>query len=204
MDQEKVWNEIGMLWKEFRNRPVEVVVDFLEGKRGKILDLGCGSGRNFVKSDELKWHGVDFSQGMLDKARARCIGEEIDVEIKKSGVDDIPYNDNFFDFALYVAVLHCVESEKARRRSLEELYRVLKSGSEALVSVWSRNQKRIKNRPKEGFVPWTAGEKKFERYTYIYDLDELVELCRSVGFEIVKVWEDRNVNVIVRKGRDAE
>jgi len=37
------------------------------------------------------------------------------------------------------------------------------------------------------------------RYTYVFDLDELVELSKKAGFEILNSWEERNVNVIVRK-----
>jgi len=37
------------------------------------------------------------------------------------------------------------------------------------------------------------------RYYYLYEKDELEDLIKNVGFEIVKIWEDYNINVIVRK-----
>ncbi len=199
MEQEKVWDTIGMPWEKFRNRPVEEVVNFLNGKIGKILDLGCGSGRNFIKNKNSKFYGIDFSEKMLNLAREYAKKEQMDVELVKSEVDKIPFDDNFFDAVIYSAVLHCVDSSDKRKKSLEEIYRVLKPGTEALISVWSQNQKRIKNKPKETFVPWTVGEEKFLRYTYIYDKDELEQEIKKAGFEIVKIWEDKNINVIVRK-----
>jgi ubiquinone/menaquinone biosynthesis C-methylase UbiE len=195
MDQEEVWDAIAGEWKEFRSYEVSHILDFLKGKKGRVLDLGCGSGRNFVRGSGLEFYGVDFSKRMVELSRERGIAKEV----KKGDVGEIPYGDGFFDCVVFSAALHCVDSAEKRKNSLEEVYRVLKVGGEALISVWGRGQNRLKNREKEGFVPWTVGEKKFERYTYIYDLDELIELCEGVGFDIVSSEEGENINVVVRK-----
>ena len=200
MEQEKVWDAIGEPWQDFRKRNVSETIEFLEGKSGKVLDLGCGSGRNFIKNDKLKFYGVDFSKTMLKLAEDYAKKEGIDFEVVKSSADKIPFDDEFFDVGIYSAALHCVDSEERRLLSVKELFRVLKTGGEAIISVWGKKQKRIKNKDKECFIPWTVGDKKYERYTYIFDKDELENLLESVGFKIVKSWEDRNVNVIVRKG----
>lgn len=205
MEQEKVWDAIARPWKEFRHYDVSYILDFLKGKKGRVLDLGCGSGRNFLDSKELELYGVDFSKRMVELSRGRRIAKEI----KKGSADSIPYDDGFFDLVIFNAVLHCVDSAEKRRKSLEEVYRVLSSkkddsgdpssGGEALISVWGRGQKRLKNRAKEGFVPWTLDGKKYERYTYIYELEELRGELKSVGFEVLKSWEDENLGFVVRK-----
>lgn len=69
ISQDKIWDEISVPWKNFRVKPVEEVVNFLKNKEGKILDLGCGSGRNFTKT-KGKIYGVDFSNNMLKFAKA--------------------------------------------------------------------------------------------------------------------------------------
>ena len=125
----------------------------------------------------------------------------ISVNLKKAPAEDLPFEDNYFDAVLMYAVIHCIDSVAKRKKALKEIYRVLKPGAEAIVSSWGPKSPRLKNKEKECFVPWTSrdGKDRTERYTYIYDLDELVELCKKVGFEIVNSWEERNVNVIVRK-----
>lgn len=194
MKQEKVWDAIAEKWGEFRTRPVDEVVDFLSGKCGSVLDLGCGSGRNFIESNDLEIYGIDFSEKLLEIAENKGY-----VELKKSTTDEIPYKNGLFDLVIFVRVLHCIESEKKRRRTFEEIYRVLKSGGEAVISTIGRNNQRVKNKPKEGVLPWTVEDKTYERYNYIYDKDELEEQLRDAGFEIVKSWEDKNINVIVKK-----
>ncbi len=57
----------------------------------------------------------------------------------------------------------------------------------------------MKNKGKESFIPWTVDRKKIERYTYIYDVNELVSELRGVGFEILDVKDGEKIVVIVQK-----
>jgi len=199
MEQEKVWDKVASPWKGFRKQKFPQIDEFLEGKKGKILDLGCGAGRNFSKQEGLEFYGVDFSSEMIKFAGEYAEEIGVDVELKVGEVNDIPYSDGFFGYVIYNAVLHCVETPEKRRKSLEEVFRVLKKNGEAIITVWSRNQKRVKNKPKESYIPWGVGGEKVMRYYYLYEKDELEDLIKNVGFEIVKIWEDYNINVIVRK-----
>ena len=198
MEQENIWDKIANPWKVFRDEPFEGVVEFLKNKKGNILDLGCGSGRNFVKI-EGKIYGVDFSKRIIEMARERAEDKGIDVELLKSEVYELPFEDNFFDGAIFIAVIHCIDHEEKRREALKQLYRVLKKGAEAMITVWSRNEERIKNKPKEAMIPWTVNGKKYMRYYYIYDKKEFEDLLKSVGFKIVSIKEDRNIVAIVKK-----
>lgn len=197
MNQEKVWDRIGESWNEFRVMVPPTVEKFLAEKKGKILDVGSGSGRNFLKIEGLDWYGVDFSSKMVEFAKKKGY-----IEVLKGDVSRLPYGDEFFDSVLCYAVLHCVDSVAARRKALEEIYRVLKVGGEAFISVWGAKSPRLKNKGKESYIPWTAREEgeKIERYTYVYDLEELKGIVEEVGFEVLEFWEERNVNLVLRKG----
>ena len=200
MKQEKVWDSIAVEWKDYRTKVPPTVEKFLEGKKGKILDMGCGSGRNIMKLPEVQWYGCDFSSEMLKYAKDFVDKKKIDAELVKCESDDLPYEDNFFDAVLCFAVIHCVDTAKKRKGTIEEIYRVLKPNATALISSWGPKSPKLRTKEKECFVTWSEREgKKINRYTYVYDLDELVELCKKTGFEIVNSWEERNVNVIVRK-----
>ncbi len=201
MDQEKVWDNISKRWNAFRTRTSPLVENFVSGKEGRILDLGCGSGRNFVKVDGLNWTAVDFSEKMVgySKKKAKKLG--MDVDVQKADSIKLPFEDNSFDGVLCYAVVHCIDSAVKRKKTLKEIYRVLKPGCEAYIVTWGKNAPRLKNKDKECYIPWTLKymKEKQMRYTYVYDKDEFVDLIKSVGFEVVKSWEEWNVNVIVRK-----
>jgi len=142
--------------------------------------------------------GLIFLGSYLRLLRAEGKGY---VELKKSEVSEIPYCDGFFDFVVFVRVLHCVDSAEKRRKGLEEIYRVLKDGGEAVISTIGWNNPRVKNKPKDGVLPWTIDGVKLERYNYVYELEELRDLLKDVGFEVLSSWEDRNVGFVVRKVR---
>jgi len=195
MEQEEVWDVVAEKWAEFRKNPVEEVIEFLKGKEGKVLDLGCGSGRNCLDIEVLDFYGVDFSKGLLELAKDKGY-----FELKKGFSYDVPYADEVFDYVVFARVLHCVDSVEKRRKSLEEVYRVLKKGGEALIVTWgAKGCKRLERGKKEGFVSWTVGDRKVERYTYVYEMSELMKELEDVGFEVLKSWEDKNLCFIVRR-----
>jgi ubiquinone/menaquinone biosynthesis C-methylase UbiE len=195
MNQEQVWNNIAKQWNEFRATSVDEVKDFLKNKKGKILDLGCGSGRNFIKNKNLEFYGTDFSEKLLKFAKSKNIA----TELKKSTTNKIPYQDNFFDHIIFVRVLHCIETENKRKKTLQEIYRTLKKNGEAVISTMGKSQQRIKNKPKEFYLPWTIKDKKFKRYTYIYDKDELENQLKETGFKIISIKEGDNIVAVVKK-----
>jgi ubiquinone/menaquinone biosynthesis C-methylase UbiE len=188
MNQEQVWDEIAKVWKGYRCRPLAEVSDFLAGKQGRILDLCCGSGRNFIK---IKGHfyGVDFSEEMLKFAKERANKMGVEAFISKTEADKLPFPDNFFDAAVFIDALHCIESQEGREKSLHELFRVLKTGAEAIISVWDKEKEQFKDKEKEIQVPWKVNDKVCNRYYYLYDKKEILDLLKLVGFQIKEVSE---------------
>ena len=76
-NQEKIWDKIAPSWNKFKSKPLFLATDFLKNKKGKILDLGCGSGRNFQKSKTKQFYGIDFSEKMLITAKKKNIAKEL-------------------------------------------------------------------------------------------------------------------------------
>jgi tRNA (uracil-5-)-methyltransferase TRM9 len=200
-DQKAVWDSIASKWNEYRAVPSVSFTELIRKIKleGKVLDLGCGGGRNFIKTDSVKWYGIDFSGEQLKYARQRAQKMNLDFELTEARVTDIPYHDCFFDMALYVATIHCLSGDE-REKSLSELFRVVKKGSKVLITSWYSPKLRG-----EKNLVWTKDESKIPRYTYFFSQKEFEELVRSAGFEILysgKEFSDRarwNNLVIVAK-----
>lgn len=190
--QEEVWDKIADPWKKFRAKPIQEAVDFLKTKKGKVLDLACGSGRNFFKSPNLKIYGVDFSQKMLDYAKKHAKKEKIDVKLLKSQAYEITFQSDFFDTAIFIASLQCIETSEKREKTLRELFRVLKPNSMALITAWDKDQKRFRKKGKENYIAW---QDEGKRYYYLYEKKELICLLEKVGFEIIEVYRKENENI---------
>jgi SAM-dependent methyltransferase len=116
-------------WYRGRRRVLERVIDDLAlGAGARILDAGCGSGRNMV---ELARHGVvtgvELSQTSVDLARARGAGEVI-----AGSVLEMPFPDQSFDLAVTLDVIEHLEDDLG---ALRELRRLVAPGGSLLVTV---------------------------------------------------------------------
>ncbi|MBT3642452.1 class I SAM-dependent methyltransferase [archaeon] len=203
MNQQNTWNTIAPLWNLHRTKTPQEILQFYDSLPKKIkkniLDIGCGSGRNFQKLSNTKLYATDFSNEMLKLARKKAKLLKIDAEFKQTISENLLFDDNFFDAIICYAVLHCVDSKKSREKTLQEIYRTLKSKGKVILSVWTKNSSRLKNKDKETTIPWTINNKKIKRYTYIYDKKELEDLVKGIGFKIVECKEDKNITMILTK-----
>lgn len=203
IDQEKVWDEVAPLWNKYKQRQFgekgglvgeySLLDGFINESDKDVLDLGCGSGRNFFSYSCFDGiiYGVDFSAQQLKFARQNALEKGIKVNLTKANVWDLPFEDNFFDKALFIATLHCVEGEENRLNSVRELYRVLKKGGQAIITVWNKNNKRWRGDEVDKMVSWNLEPdnpkgRKVYRYYHIYTSEELKKLVERVGFKIVK------------------
>ena len=48
-------------------------------------------------------------------------------------------------------------------------------------------------------IPWTVDGKKYYRYYYIYEKNELRELLEKVGFKVIEIREDENIVAFIKK-----
>jgi len=96
--------------------------------QARILDAGCGSGRNMV---ELARHGtvtgIELSQTSVCLARARESGEVIE-----GSVLEMPFADASFDLAVSLDVIEHLEDDL---EALRELRRTVAPGGALLVTV---------------------------------------------------------------------
>jgi len=193
--QKQVWDNIAPEWNEFKKNPGRNVEEFLKNKKGKILDLGSGSGRHLLKT-KGKLYLIDFSDKMIELAKQKAKQKKINAEFFVSDITSLPFEDNYFDSAISIAIFHCV-LKKEQEKGVKELYRVMKPKSESLIVVWNINSKRFKNSPKEKYVSWID---KGKRYYYLFDEKEIHDLFKKVGFKIKKKFEsDVNITFIAEK-----
>lgn len=187
--QQEVWDNIAENWKENRTLPIVEAEAFLKDKKGKILDLGCGSGRNILKDKNKEFYGVDFSKKMIEIAEKDLEEKGIKANLVKANAWELPFEDNFFDAAIFIATLHCIPSADSREASIKELKRVMKPGTRALITVWDKDIERFKDK-KEVYLPWGAGDfpnsHEFLRYYYLYDKEEIKKLLEKY-FKIIEI-----------------
>ena len=99
----------------------------------RILDAGCGSGRNlvyFLKSG-YEVFAVDESEQAIERLRqlaARLASHLPQENFKADPVERIPFAKSDFDVVISSAVLHFARDDQHWRVMVDEMWRVLKPG----------------------------------------------------------------------------
>lgn len=137
----------------------------------RILDAGCGTGRNMVEFGRLgEAEGVDFSEDAVAFCRERGLQR-----VRQARLEELPFADDSFDLLLATDVIEHVEDD---RRALAELRRVAAPDARLVITVpaynwlWSQHddahqhRRRYTMRRLRGSVSATGWEPVVSSYYY--------------------------------------
>ena len=179
-----VYEEIAPHFSNTRVYKWSWVIDFLDSLTpgSLVYDLGCGNGRN-MEHGGLKFIGVDNCENFIKICREKKL------EVVAGNITNVPLKNELADAAICIAVIHHLSSEENRIKALMEMKRLVKPGGKILISVWSINQpqktRRSFNNYGNNIVLWNNYGKVYERYYYIFKLDEIKNLIKKTGFNII-------------------
>ena len=94
--------------------------------KGKVLDIGIGSGLNipFYNSDKIdKVIGIDPSYELIELAKELANYSKASIELVIGSAESIPYPDNFFDTVLVTYTMCTIPNVAIANK---EMWRVLK------------------------------------------------------------------------------
>ena len=196
MRTKEVFERIAPGWYNFRHRSIftKELKELAERwQSGKLLNLGCAHGPDFVPFREgFELYGVDFSREMLKLAQRYARKFDFSVSLVEADVGCLPFGDRAFDWAMAVATYHHLKGRQRQEAALGELWRVLKPGGEALITVWNRWQRRFWLKPKELSVPWRTKGEILERYYYLFSYREIERLVARAGFTLLRSFPERS------------
>jgi SAM-dependent methyltransferase len=131
-----------------RSRPNDALVRFAAGElerpgAGRVLDLGCGAGRNLIPLARQGWAalGTDLSWPMLVAAQGRAADEGLSsrMSLALCPMDALPTGDSTFDLVVAHGIWNLARSAALWRRALAEAARVARAQAGLFVFTFSRN-----------------------------------------------------------------
>jgi SAM-dependent methyltransferase len=152
------------------------------GAHGRILDIGCGAGRNAVPLAKLGAHvvGVDRSAPMLDALVHRPDIASLRLQPVLAGMDLLPALDRAFDLVVAHGIWNLARSGAEFRRAIREGARVLQPGGGLFVFTFSRSTLPADALPVQGesfvFTQFSGQPQCF------LTSDQLIEELAAAGF----------------------
>jgi ubiquinone/menaquinone biosynthesis C-methylase UbiE len=138
-----------LAWKEGRwqelSPPLPAVVEFADHLKNhqasRVLDLGCGAGRHTIvlAKEGFQVTGLDVSETALNDLQGRLDKADItNVTLVRHEMIELPFVDEYFDGVVCTNVLHHGTINDIRK-TVTELYRIMKTGSHSLIVTLSKN-----------------------------------------------------------------
>lgn len=139
-------------------------------KNPKILDLGCGAGRDceFFHKQKCNVVGIDLAEEFITLNKEHFP----EIEFKKMDMLQLTFKENEFDGVWSCASLLHLEKTDIKQ-ALQEAYRILKSEGVFYLSLKTTK----KDKPKQ-----LDNDKRFFEY---YEEDEIIKILENIGFEII-------------------
>tara|TARA_A100001011_G_C14263893_1_gene823780 strand:- start:965 stop:1813 length:849 start_codon:yes stop_codon:yes gene_type:complete len=173
-----------------------------------VLEVGYGLGSDAVllAKSSKNYFGTDLSEVSYEVTSRRLKLYDLkNTNLKVGSSTNLDYEDRFFDFVYSWGVIHHSGNIK---KSLEEIYRVLKKGGRSKIMVYNKDSLIV-------FIYWlyySIKEFNFKRTraqiiseniespgTLILSKRELKELVNSVGFKVINLKLYRDFFYILRK-----
>lgn len=154
-----------------------------------VVDLGSGAGNDcFVARHETgetgKIIGIDFTQAMIDKARANAEKRNFNnVEFRLGDIENIPVSANVADVVVSNCVMNLVPNKP---KAFREVYRILKPGGHFSISdivLTGELPERIKN----------AAEMYAGCVASAIQKNDYLNIIQEAGFENVKLQKEKAI-----------
>jgi tellurite methyltransferase len=202
--------EIQELNKALGNIDLYLLDQLLKGRFNpsmKILDAGCGEGRNLIYFLQNKYTvaGIDSNPGAIRMLQfvAKSLNPDASKENFISGrVEAMPYQNEEYDAVICSAVLHFAENHSHFDNMMSEIYRVTKRTGLIFIRTASSIGIEDKLEPSQnGVYDIPDGSKR-----YLTNRAQIADLIKKYKLEFVEPLKTVNVadlrcmsNLILRK-----
>ena len=156
-----------------------------------VIDLGSGAGNDAfvarrITGEKGKVIGVDFSEPMLNKARANAdkMGYN-NVEFRQGDIEQLPIGDSTADVVISNCVLNLVPNKKA---VFAEIMRVLKTGGHFSISdiVLAGQLPQKLQKAAEMYAGCVSGAIQKEEY---------LQLIKQTGFTNIQLQKEKEIHI---------
>lgn len=182
------WSEAGLVSGFAQSPPNQALMEVAAARRAggahRLLDIGCGAGRNAVPLLQQGWTvaAIDLSLGMLRAAQERGAAEtpRRSLGLTLAPMEHLPIASDSIDFIVAHGIWNLARTTAQFRAAVLEAARVARRGASLFVFTFSRSTLPASDQPLPGeryvFTRFSGGPQIF------VTIEELVAELAAAGF----------------------
>jgi len=175
----------------------KIIKIFKKHNMKRVLDLGCGSGRNilFLEKNGFEVYGIDLAKQGISSVKRKLKKKKHKPNLKVGNIfKKLPYKDDYFDAIICIQVIQHGRANQIKH-AINEIKRILKPNGLLFITVCGRYShgkvryclvKTAKKIASNTYIP-TIGEEKGLVH-YIFNKNTLKETFS--GFKFIDLWKD--------------
>ncbi|MBM4146335.1 MAG: class I SAM-dependent methyltransferase [Nitrospira sp.] len=141
-------------------------------QNGRGVEIGAGTGRFSIPFGIAV--GVEPSKAMSDIARSRGM------TIYDAKAENLPFDDNTFDFALMVTTICFLDDPQ---QALKEIRRILRPDGKIIIGMLDKDS------PLGKLYEAKKEESKYFKYANFYSVNQVLEWLRVSGFNDLHILQ---------------
>ena len=113
------------------------LIDYRRYSGKKLLEIGCGWGSDLIlfAANGANVTGIDLSESAIKLARMYFDYRQVPADLKVGNAEELQFADDEFDVVVSLGVLHHTPNTQ---KAIDEVYRVLKPGGEAVIMLYHK------------------------------------------------------------------
>ena len=166
-----------IIWDLGSRHTRKIILDLVELKKGKVLDVGAGLGVLLSELNSFEKYALECSEATIGQGR----GIYKNINWALGDAQQLPFDDNFFDLVISSHTLEHILNDK---KAVEEMHRVLKARGQLILYLPSNSKGILKKEliEKNGHYRTYTKKSVFE----LLDKNLIMEKCifpdRFLGF----------------------
>lgn len=117
---------------------VEYYIERLSNVQGKVLEMGCGSGRVMIPLLQagIAMDGLDYSEEMLDSCRRRCKELKLAPKLIKDEMHNFKLDDQYDAIIIPAGSFQLIEDREQAITALHHIYSHLSPGGRLIIDLF--------------------------------------------------------------------
>jgi 2-polyprenyl-3-methyl-5-hydroxy-6-metoxy-1,4-benzoquinol methylase len=150
-------------------------------KRGRLLDIGCGTGNFVFRARELGWeaYGVEVSKRYSDLLR-----HELRLNVVNTSVEEANFSSNFFDV---VILNHVLEHLCDPKSVLKKIHKFLKQGGILVLYMPNELESLYSKLMLENFLFYFQPRDRPTDHLYFFNKKTIELLLRKTGYKVIRL-----------------